>query len=275
MIKKKEVENLKERIGFPNAFGVASIGKAGGLCLYWKEEVEFTLVSFSQNHICGDISHNGVRAWRFVGVYGWSREEEKHRTWTLLRHISEETKCPIIFGGDFNEIMSYGEKEGGADRVRREVVPFRETVDACNLRDLGYEGSWFTWERGTSFETRVRECLDRYLASQCWIDMFPKAWVEHSLRYKSDHMAILLHLKEKVRKRRKKKKEFKIETVWLLDESCEHTVKSAWSSSEGRATLDRIAAVGRSLVGWSAEKFDKLGKQIEETEKALRKAQQC
>lgn len=59
MIKKHATESLKDRLGYNNAFGVASVGKVGGLCLYWKEKVNFTLVSFSQNHNCGHID-NGV-----------------------------------------------------------------------------------------------------------------------------------------------------------------------------------------------------------------------
>ena len=34
MINKIEVEALKGLLGFSHAFGVASVGKAGGLCLY-------------------------------------------------------------------------------------------------------------------------------------------------------------------------------------------------------------------------------------------------
>lgn len=33
----------------------------------------------------------------------------------LIRHLCDETEVPILFGGDFNEILSYEEKEGGMD----------------------------------------------------------------------------------------------------------------------------------------------------------------
>lgn len=69
MINKGEVEKLKSRLGFENAFGVASRGNSGGLCLYWKENLKFSLTSYSRNHISGDIE-NGDKSWRFVGVYG-------------------------------------------------------------------------------------------------------------------------------------------------------------------------------------------------------------
>lgn len=98
MIKKNEVENLKDRLGYHGAFGVASIGKAGGLCVYWREEISFTLLSYSQNHICGDVLKAGMK-WRFVGVYGWPKEEDKHKTWHLLRTLCEQIDTPVLVGG--------------------------------------------------------------------------------------------------------------------------------------------------------------------------------
>ena len=55
MINKTGVEALKSRSGFVNAFGVSRRGRAGGLCVLWREEITFSLVSYSQHHICGDI----------------------------------------------------------------------------------------------------------------------------------------------------------------------------------------------------------------------------
>ena len=52
MIKKEIAEQAKDRIDFSNAFGVSSVGRSGGLCLYWKNDrVDFSLVSFSQHHM--------------------------------------------------------------------------------------------------------------------------------------------------------------------------------------------------------------------------------
>lgn len=117
-IKKEVAEKLKERVGFSNAIGVSSIGLSGGLCLMWNEDsISFTLVSFSQNHICGDIISKGGKRWRFIGLYGWPEEFNKHKTWDLMRVLCEHTQLPIVVGGDFNEILEYGEKEGGAVEI--------------------------------------------------------------------------------------------------------------------------------------------------------------
>ena len=49
-------ERVKDRIDFSNAIGVASIGLSGALCIMWNNEtISFTLTSYSQNHISGEV----------------------------------------------------------------------------------------------------------------------------------------------------------------------------------------------------------------------------
>ena len=37
----------------------------------------------------------------------------KHLTWQLLRQLRRQCNPPLVFFGDFNEIVSLEEKEGG------------------------------------------------------------------------------------------------------------------------------------------------------------------
>ncbi|KAL6194442.1 hypothetical protein ACLB2K_035526 [Fragaria x ananassa] len=64
------------------------MSRAGGICLLWKEDVEVSLLSFSKNHI--DVWVGGVNSasrWRFTGLYGFSKAEDRHKTWALLREL--------------------------------------------------------------------------------------------------------------------------------------------------------------------------------------------
>lgn len=56
--------------------------------------------------------HGNGERFRFIGVYGWPDAANKHRTWDLMRALCHNVTSPVLFGGDFNEILSYDEKEG-------------------------------------------------------------------------------------------------------------------------------------------------------------------
>lgn len=49
--------------------------------------------------------------------------------------------------GDFNEITHAKEKIGGGVRPEGQMRCFRETINRCKLRDMGYVGSDYTWSR--------------------------------------------------------------------------------------------------------------------------------
>ncbi|KAE8715683.1 G-type lectin S-receptor-like serine/threonine-protein kinase [Hibiscus syriacus] len=50
---------------------------------------------------------------------------------------------------------------------------FHSMLSNCALDDLGYSGRWYTWERGRSEGTNIRERLDRGVANSSWWDLFP------------------------------------------------------------------------------------------------------
>lgn len=238
--------------------------------------MSFSVTSYSQNHIAGEVVHGRLGKWLFIGVYGWPEVVNKTKTWALLREFCGSYQGPILLGGDFNEILSYEEKEGGADCVRRAIPEFREVLEDCELRDLGYVGQWYTWEHGLTPQTRVRERLDRFLGNYSWCTRYPSTKVQHLVRFKSDHTPILLSfepLANRNKNKRKSKKGFKFETGWLLDETCEGVVKESWSSSDGGTLTERLDMMGVALSRWGKGKFDDLAKKIADTEKLLKAAQ--
>lgn len=172
MVSSKYVEGLCTSFGCYMTVGVDNTGRSGGLCIYWKNEVDFSLVSFSAYHICGDIKETKGNIWRFTGIYGWADAANKFRTWDLIHNICSSSPHPIMFGGDFNEILSNEEKTGGLTRDQRMMDNFREVLEICSFRDLGFEGRWVTWERGLTPETLIQERLDRFVATTNWCSAF-------------------------------------------------------------------------------------------------------
>ena len=47
--------------------------------------------------------------------------------------------------GDFNEILFANEKVGWLDRSERQMQGFRDALNYCALKDMGYTGFPYTW----------------------------------------------------------------------------------------------------------------------------------
>ena len=119
-------------------------------------------------------------------------------------------------------------KRGGNVRPEGQMKVFRETIDICGLRDIGYSGLDFTWSRRLGARGWIREHLDRAFVSTNWAAMFPTTKLFHAANSVSDHSMLVLKNANPTGKRRKKTKLFCFESMWLRDERCSEVVNDAW-----------------------------------------------
>lgn len=136
---------------------------------------------------------------------------------------------------------------------------FHEAMDDCAVKDLGFKGNKFTWQRGNSPTTLIRERLDRMLANDEWCDLFPSWEVLHLPRYRSDHAPLLLKTGINDSFQRGQKM-FKFEAMWLSQEECGKVVEEAWSGSCGETIARRLECVSSDLSCWATKKFGDLKK---------------
>ncbi|XP_020412490.1 uncharacterized protein LOC18793550 [Prunus persica] len=158
--KQRNFNSIKEQLGFDYCFVVDAIGLSGGLCLFWKSELNLAIRSSSTHHIDAEVGGIGDSLhWRLTGFYGYPATEDTHLSWNLLRDLASESRLPWVCMGDFNELLYANEKEGGLIRPVRQMLAFRDAISDCHLDDMGFEGATFTW-----FSTRnggIKERLDR------------------------------------------------------------------------------------------------------------------
>lgn len=109
-----------------------------------------------------------------------------------MKSLGDRGKLPILMFGDLNEITCSREEEGGSVRAKKQMDAFRDVIDYCGLRELGFRGGIFTWKRGKSAFTLKREWLDQMLAYERWCSMFAFRDVFHHTIYLSDHVPISL-----------------------------------------------------------------------------------
>ena len=136
--------------------------------------------------------------------------------------------------GDFNEILKSHEKLGGRPRPLTQMQEFRDVIDECGFRDLGFIGNKFTWHKNVMGSDSIWERLDRAVANGDWEVLFPASKVSHLECGCSDHTPIVIHpLGIPI----KHHKPWRFEQVWLQDEGCHITMEGAWRSVQGFCLL--------------------------------------
>ena len=142
-----------------------------------------------------------------------------------MRRLKNKFTLPWLSVGDFNEILKADEKLGGKSRPIRQMEAFREVIDECEFKDLGYVGGKYTWYRGYGRGNTIWERLDRVVATTDWMKMFPATKVVHLECGSSDYKPLVI-LPKGVQI--KHKKPWRFEQMWLEDEGCGEVVDLAW-----------------------------------------------
>ncbi|KAA3471106.1 Endonuclease/exonuclease/phosphatase [Gossypium australe] len=233
----KCMERVRRSCGFNSGIDIKAEGSRGGLCLAWKSGIVVTL-------------RRGLRQkeWRFTGFYGSPYLKDRNFVWNLLRRLGQECNYPWLVTGDFNEILYSFEKSGGVPRDQKRMEAFRETLEECQLMDIGYSGVWFTWERGNLPETNIRERLDRGVANVEWLLLFPMGNIHHLPYSTSDHCPILINIDSSIILSGCRR--FHFEAWWTIEESFEDVIREFWESSS--ATLvEKLMHLHIHLKKWA------------------------
>ena len=132
--------------------------------------------------------------WRFIGFYRESKTANHHLSWSCLRSLKSRNSIPWLCAKDFNEIIRSHEKIGGRQRPIRQMKDFRDVLDECGFKDLGFVGGKFTWCNGHPDDLTIWERLDRAVATMEWLEKFLATKVIHLECSSSNHKPILICL---------------------------------------------------------------------------------
>ena len=122
------------------------MNKIGCLAFFWKKPVHIEVISSSLNHIDTIVSRNPETQWQFTSIYGFMEVARKPETWSRIRSLHRSVSLPWLCTRDFNEILWSHEKLGLGPRQEGCMKAFRNVLDECGLKDLGYMGDKFTWK---------------------------------------------------------------------------------------------------------------------------------
>ncbi|KAL8536143.1 hypothetical protein ACS0TY_011686 [Phlomoides rotata] len=159
-------------LNFDYFFGVDPCGRSGGLMLFWLNNINLYLGSYSSGHIDCCISGSDFN-WYFTSFYGNPASNLCVNSWELICKISSphgSGDSGWLVGGDFNE---------GVPKSNGCLADFRDVVSDLGLFDLNSVGPKFTWTNKRSGDDLILERLDKFLANQGWLDNFPNVEVRN------------------------------------------------------------------------------------------------
>ncbi|XP_058195012.1 uncharacterized protein LOC131311532 [Rhododendron vialii] len=191
--------------------------------------------------------------------------------WNQLRAVARENHYPWLCVGDFNEVASTWEKEGGNEYRGRRIELFQELISDCGWMDLEFKGPAFTWSNNQGGTNNIRERLDRAMASASWRLLWPTAQVFHEVKMGSDHCPLLIKLSNNLKK---VPYQFKFESMWATSEECSRVIASAWDTSTPGSAMyslrTKLRSCQKSLQEWSRKTFGNNKKRIEDLTEKIR-----
>jgi hypothetical protein len=241
MITESRVKNLRWRLGLKGCLAVDSRGKRGGLALFWDENIQVDLLAIDDRYIDVSVREDmSSDPWRATFIYGKPRVEDRYRMWEILQRLKTRSTDPWVVIRDFNETMWQYEHLSENKRGERQMAEFRETLDFCGLRDLGFSGTPWTYDNRKTGARNVKVRLDRGVASQDWLNHFSDASITHLTSPFSDHCPLLLKVQQVTDAINGGKQRY-YEIMWERDGSLGEHIHQAWRGENAHGDLGHIS----------------------------------
>lgn len=237
---------IQNKTKFKHKFVAPRRNKAKGLVIFWKEEFDLTIETFSKNHIDTIVNKNKAEEWRFTGFYEEPDTQNRHKAWAQLKNLKSRRSAPWICAGDFNEITKKSEKLGGKVRPHIQMRVFRDILDECGFLDLGFVGPEFRWHKHFVGYT-VWKRLDKAVATSDWLALFPNTKVYHLEADTSDHRTLWI-VPDGMDCTQQRP--FRFEQMWMTKKECTNTMQAIWQRSSGETeelkVLKKLMTVERN-----------------------------
>ena len=179
-----------ETLGYENKHLVPPTGHgSGGLTLFWKANVKLHILSSNANFIDSHIEVEG-KSFFASFVYGNNDKKERKLFWEQMVSLMNARDSPWFITGDFNDILSNSEKDGGPDRAEGTFLYLRSFYSEGDLFDLPHSGDMLSW-RGVRGDFLVKCRLDRAAATNSWAEYFPSARSQYLPLEGSDHKPLV------------------------------------------------------------------------------------
>ncbi|KAI9127807.1 hypothetical protein K1719_000800 [Acacia pycnantha] len=241
--------------GFRHSVRREAEGFSGGIWILWDlDELVVDVRTMNEQFIHCNLCFGGEEM-LFTAVYASPMESKRCRLWELLYKLACDIADLWLLAGDFNEIKTPTEQQGGGRVSEIRCRRFNEWIEDCSLIDIEAQGPFFTW-KGPKWDglDRVYKRLDRCLCSISWHEKFAEAEISVLPRVCSDHHPLLIQLSKEYKGTRKRL--FKYEAMWKMHDHFDRVLETCWRR-EGEAHI-KLAALQLDLTKWNKEVFGQL-----------------
>jgi len=173
---------------------------AGGLGLFWKQEVDVQILEANAHVIDTVVSFEGKTFFSSF-VHASTDRNTRNALWDNLLIKATDRDEPWFVTGDFNDLISREEKDGGPERAEGSFSDLRTFFSEGDLFDLQHSGDFLSW-RGKRGDHLVRCRLDRAVSNTHWGECFPTARCEYLGFESSDHKPLISIFDQGRRRRR-------------------------------------------------------------------------
>ncbi|KAK4270935.1 hypothetical protein QN277_019699 [Acacia crassicarpa] len=235
-------------MGFPNMEIVDCEGYSGGIWCLWDDNIgAVTLVERNFQFLHFLITSSTGSSWHLTVIYASPNCNTRQVLWENLSRIALSIQGAWLIGGDLNVTLLHCERCSNASSSTSPDRDLLRWVEMQDMIDIGFVGPEFTWQRGNS-EAR----LDRMLANEEWVAMFPNALVTHMPFFKSDHRSLLVRLSSK-RDMSKPNRPFRFIAAWVLHDNFDDFVHQSWNQDV--PWIQNISHFADACFLWNKEVF--------------------
>ncbi|XP_074342205.1 uncharacterized protein LOC141679663 [Apium graveolens] len=213
-----KVEELRVKFGFAQCFSVDRVGRSGGLAIFWRNNVNCEVTSYSRNHVNVNFLNNGAAVWSPSCFYGCPESDRMRTSWNIIRRLADVAQIPWVI-----------------------------------IAEISLQGGSFTWEKFRGTSDWVKERLDRAFATRSWPHSFPMCKLSVIRTSVSDHDLILLDLYSL--DFTQMEFQFRFENTWLQEPNFHKKTSDFWLSLPPSHIIPKLISVSNFMARWGRTFF--------------------